>query len=157
MISEAENRVYPVSSYKVIYVDPTITKMTVEELIARPIPAADDSILFLWATSSTLKDMMDVLNAWGFSYSECAVWDRMDNSHPGMYFRNQHDILLVCIKGEGLTPTSKENSICHLQLKEFETKPEYYTEIIKTMFPGVCCLNLLADSTFESSTSEEIA
>lgn len=137
----------PDATYNIIYADPSVTKYTLDELKQYHIPASENSILFLWTPVSKLKEMLELLDAWGFSYSESAVWDRMDQSHPGTYFKNQHDILLVGAKGNGLKPLSREKSICRLKLKDGEIKPNYYTEILKIMFPGQNYFDLFANPT----------
>jgi hypothetical protein len=35
-----------------------------------------DAVLFLWAPSPKLADAIRVMDAWGFSYRTCAVWDK---------------------------------------------------------------------------------
>jgi N6-adenosine-specific RNA methylase IME4 len=43
-------------------------------------------VLFLWAPSPKLADAIQVMNAWGFSYRTCAVWDKQVTG-MGYYFR----------------------------------------------------------------------
>lgn len=132
------------STYEIICADPSKCEIELEKLKSLVIPAAENSVLFMWSSASKLKENLDLMEAWGFDYKENAVWDRMDNSHPGKYFANQYDLLLVGTKGEGLAAHTKEKSICRIPLKEGETKPEYYTEILKTLFPGKPCLDVIA-------------
>ena len=137
-------KVAPGFLYDVIYVDPEASSMPKETLKSYLIPASENSVMFLWTPADKLKERIDLMESWGFSYKENAIWDRMDSSHTGQYFSNQHDLLLVGTKGTGKTPSSREKSICRVPLKEGETKPEYYVETLKTMYPGQPCLDVIA-------------
>lgn len=45
--------------------------MTVEEICELPVPkfAADNCVLFMWATFPKLEEAFEVIKAWGFKYS----------------------------------------------------------------------------------------
>ena len=133
----------PDDTYNVLYVDPSASTLSVDELKKYIIPASDNSILFMWSPANQLKERLELMETWGFQYKENAVWDRMDSAHTGQYFFNQHDLLLVGIRGEGFKPKSKEKSVCRIPLKIGETKPTYYTELVKTMYPQDPCLNIV--------------
>ena len=83
--------------------------MTLEELIALPIAklAADDALLYLWATAPKLAECIDVLRAWGFEYRTNGVWDK-ELIGMGYHFRNQHELLLVAKRGEIPPPPAGE-------------------------------------------------
>ena len=132
----------PNDTYNIVYADPS--EKSLNELKTYIIPASENSVLFMWSPANKLEERLDLMKTWGFFYKENAVWDRMDSTHTGQYFSNQHELLLVGVKGTGLTPRSKEKSICRIPLKEGETKPEYYTELIKTMYPGQPWLDVMA-------------
>ena len=38
--------------------------------------AADDCVLFLWATAPMLSQAIEVMEAWGFTYKIHAVWSK---------------------------------------------------------------------------------
>ena len=65
--------------------------------------AADESVLFLWATSPGLADAVAVVEAWGFRYRTCAIWVK-DKIGTGYYFRQRHELLLVSVRGKPRTP-----------------------------------------------------
>jgi N6-adenosine-specific RNA methylase IME4 len=60
--------------------------------------AADDCVLFLWATVPMLPDALRVMAAWGFEYKSHAIWKK-DRIGTGYWFRNQHELLLVGTRG----------------------------------------------------------
>lgn len=48
--------------------------MTVDEIKALQVPAANDAHLYLWTTNGYLRQAFDVIEAWGFTYSTTLVW-----------------------------------------------------------------------------------
>ena len=59
--------------------------------------AADDCVLFLWATAPMLPQALEVMAAWGFEYRTNFVWAK-DRAGTGYWSRNQHELLLVGVK-----------------------------------------------------------
>ena len=48
--------------------------MTVAEISALQVPAANDAHLYLWTENRYLSDAFGVMAAWGFKYSTALVW-----------------------------------------------------------------------------------
>jgi N6-adenosine-specific RNA methylase IME4 len=62
--------------------------MTMDEIKALPIHkiTAPDSVLFLWATMPKLPEAIEVMTAWGFTYTTCAfVWVKTNPKSGGIY------------------------------------------------------------------------
>ena len=76
---------------------PTMAQESIAELPVGSI-AADDCVLFMWTTGPTMPQALDLLRAWGFAYKSQCIWGK-DNIGLGFWFRNQHEILLVAVKG----------------------------------------------------------
>ena len=68
--------------------------MTREQVCTLPIAAitAPDAMLFLWATSPSLRSALQVMEAWGFSYRSSMVWVK-DGNGLGFYARINHEFL----------------------------------------------------------------
>lgn len=110
------------------------------------IPAADNAILFLWGTAPKLVEALDVMKAWGFEYKTHAVWIK-DKIGTGYYFRGQHELLLIGVKGKGIGVPSEANrpsSVIQAPRKEHSQKPEEVYNIIEKMYPGRKYLELFA-------------
>lgn len=122
--------------------------------------AADDCVLFLWATSPKLAEAMTVIEAWGFTYRTCAVWDKQVIG-MGYYFRQQHELLLVATRGEPAAPDEsvRESSVIHARRGEHSAKPIEVYELIERMYPTVPRVELFARETREgwSSWGNQIA
>jgi len=111
--------------------------MDLAAICALPVPAADDAILFLWATSPKLAEAMTVLSAWGFTYRTCAVWDK-EVIGMGYYFRQQHELLLVATKGDPMTPApgDRVSSVIRSRRGAHSAKPEAVYTILEAMYPS---------------------
>lgn len=98
--------------------------------------AFDDCVMFMWATSPKLAEAFEVLDAWGFSYRTCAVWDKQKIG-MGYYFRQQHELLLVAVKGTPPTPApaDRPSSVFSFPRGPHSAKPHEVYEIIEAMYP----------------------
>ena len=104
----------PAGQFRLLYADPpwryehVVTEsraienqyptMALDDICALRVPAADDAVLFLWATPPKMAEAVQVIDAWGFSYRTCASWDK-EQIGMGYYFRQQHELLLVAARG----------------------------------------------------------
>jgi N6-adenosine-specific RNA methylase IME4 len=98
--------------------------------------AADDCVLFLWATVPMLSDAMWLINRWGFAYKSHCIWAK-DRVGTGYWFRNAHELLLVGTKGNipAPAPGTQYPSLIEGRVTKHSTKPEVFLEMIETLFP----------------------
>ena len=146
--------VIPNGKYNLIYADPPwqytfgfdihgaadrhYATMSIDDLCNLPIRdlAEDNAVLFLWTTSPKLFDAHDVIKAWGFEYKTSFVWDKVKHV-MGHYNSVRHEFLLLCIKGS----FPKQSDTLHDSVIEIERsdehseKPEYFRQLIETMYP----------------------
>jgi N6-adenosine-specific RNA methylase IME4 len=61
--------------------------------------AADDCVLFLWATVPMLPQALETMRAWGFTYKSHFVWVK-DKLGTGFWNRNRHELLLIGTRGK---------------------------------------------------------
>ncbi len=155
------NKPLPEGKYEVILADPPwkydfskdstdsieyhYPTMILEEIKNLKVPSADNAVLFLWATAPKLKEALEVMESWGFKYKTCAVWDK-EWIGMGYWFRGQHELLLVGIKGKFSPPPEKRrfSSVIREKRREHSRKPEKVYEIIEAMFPQNTKLELFA-------------
>ena len=109
--------------------------MTTEEICALKIPANDNAVLYLWATAPKLIEALKVMEAWGFSYKTHCVWDKTWIG-IGYWFRGQHELLLVGVKGEFSPPerTSRVSSVYREKKSRHSKKPDYFRDMIDKSF-----------------------
>lgn len=105
--------------YQVIYADPPwryrhcssksrkienqYPTMQINDIKSLKVPADDNCILYLWATAPKLNEAIEVMSSWGFDYRTCMVWDK-EIIGMGYWFRGQHELLLVGVKGKMSPP-----------------------------------------------------
>ena len=111
-----------------------------DTIAARDVPsiAADDCVLFLWATVPMLPDALRVMEAWGFTDKSHAVWDKV-HIGTGYWFRNRHELLLVGTKGDIPAPAmgTQIASVWTIVRKQHSAKPEQFLELIEEYFPNL--------------------
>lgn len=147
--------------YQVIYCDPpwrySFSKsnsrkienqyptMPVEDICKMEIPSDDNSVLYLWATAPKLIEALKVMEAWGFEYKSHAIWDK-EKIGMGYWFRGQHELLLVGVKGK-FSPPLPSNRIASV-IKEkrgiHSKKPDGIRNYIHKCYPDSNCLEIFA-------------
>jgi N6-adenosine-specific RNA methylase IME4 len=145
-------RALPPGVFRLIYADPPwqyehietenraienqYPTMALEDICARVPPAAEDAVLFLWATSPKLAEAMHVLEDWGFLYRTCAVWDK-ETIGMGYYFRQQHELLLVGARGAlpVPAPSARVSSVIRAKRSGHSEKPAIVYDLLEAMYP----------------------
>jgi N6-adenosine-specific RNA methylase IME4 len=133
-----------------------------EVIAARDVPsiAADDCVLFLWATVPMLAEAFCVLDAWGFArferdsntghltldkrkarYVSSGSWTKYRPGAGigmGHWFRVDHELLLVATRGDVPAPAQGDQarSVFDMPASQVHSqKPELVLEIIEGYFP----------------------
>lgn len=152
--SVKETPAMPSDKYRVIYADPPwkygntmpdymgvqddhYPLMTIEELCALPVKdmAEDNAVLFLWVTSPILEEAFQVVKAWGFQYKASFIWDKVKHV-MGHYNSVRHEFLFVCTRGSCTPDVLKLfDSVVSIERTEHSVKPDYFREIIDTIYP----------------------
>lgn len=119
--------------------------MDLEEIKRVEIPACDNCLLLLWATAPKLEESIEVMNAWGFRYRTCLIWDKKIIG-MGYWFRSQHEILLVGVKGNFSPPKAEMriSSIFSEKKKEHSLKPDSIRKLIEKWYPDKSKIELFA-------------
>lgn len=114
--------------------------MTLDEICAMPVGklAADDALLYLWATAPKLEECFEVIRAWGFEYRTHMVWDK-EKIGMGYHARNQHELLLICKRGNipPPAPGTQPSSVYREARGEHSAKPAFFAEMIEGAYPGL--------------------
>ena len=120
---------------------------TLEDMKRLKIPAAEDCILFMWATSPKIPEGIGLMQAWGFEYKTCMVWVK-DKIGMGYYARQKHELLFIGGRGNLQLPddNKKPESVFFADRAEHSEKPKIAYEIIESMFPEYKRLEMFARS-----------
>ena len=147
-------------AYEVIYLDPPwryehaeptrkvenhYPTMSLDELKALEVPAADDSVMLMWATSPMLAQAMSLLDAWGFDYRTSMVWVK-DKIGMGYYARQRHELLLIARRGNAPVPepSARPDSVIEAPREQHSAKPEKVYDLIDAMWPHASKVELFA-------------
>jgi len=125
--------------------------MAIEEICALPIKdiVEDNAVLFLWVTSPILEESFQVIKSWGFFYKSCFVWDKIKHN-MGHYNSVRHEFLLIATRGSCLPDVPKLfDSVISIERTEHSKKPEYFREIIDTIYPHGKRIELFARERVE--------
>lgn len=127
-------------------IDSHYPTMSIDELCELKVSdaATEDAILFIWTTSPKLEESFFVINAWGFQYRTCGIWDK-EWIGPGYYFRQRHELLLVATRGElpPPLPSNRPDSIfAERRSSVHSKKPEIAYRLIERMYPELPKLEL---------------
>ena len=130
--------------------------MSLDEICALPVAdsAFDDCVLFMWATSPKLEDAFKVINAWGFQYRTCAIWDK-EWIGPGYYFRQRHELLLVATRGALPVPppNARPDSVFTEKRTAHSKKPDVSYQLIESMYLNLPKLELFSRTPREGWTA----
>ena len=147
--------------YQIIYADPPwhsrhcisnsrrienqYNTMTLEEIKKLNIPSADNSVLYLWTPAPKLEEALEVIKAWDFDYRTNMTWDK-EVLGMGYWFRNEHEHLLVGVKGKFSPPPAKLRvySMLHQKRRKHSQKPDIVREWINLWYPNKTKIELFA-------------
>jgi len=105
---------------------------------------AEQCHLYLWVPNALLREGLDVMEAWGFSYKTNIVWHKIrkdggpDGRGVGFYFRNTTELVLFGVRGSlrTLAPGRRQVNIVKTRKREHSRKPDELYEIIEACSPG---------------------
>ena len=113
---------------------PTLSQEEIESL---RIPAAADSVLFLWTSAPNLVEALDVMRAWGFVYRTHMVWDKA-RIGMGYWCRSRHELLLIATRGTPRVPPVRwrpDSILTFARSPVHSAKPREVRRIIERMLP----------------------
>ncbi|MCT4334263.1 MT-A70 family methyltransferase [Paracoccus sp. YLB-12] len=104
--------------------------MSLADIAALPVRAlaADDSILWLWATNPMLPQAIDVLSAWGFEFKTAGHWAKLTRTGKqafgtGYILRCAGEPFLIGTRGQPKT-TRSVRSVVMGKIREHSRKPD---------------------------------
>ena len=120
--------------------------MTFDEIASLPVPkyVLPQSHLYLWCPNALLREGLEILEAWGFTYKTNLVWYKIrkdggpDGRGVGFYFRNVTELVLFGVRGRlrTLPPARSQVNVVAKRKREHSRKPDELYEIIERCSPG---------------------
>jgi N6-adenosine-specific RNA methylase IME4 len=102
--------------------------------------AADDCVLFLWATAPMLPQALVVMSAWHFNYKTHLIWHKLRSGNArgtGYWATGEHELLLIGTRGQIPSPATAmcASLIAAPWQGRHSAKPEIFLQIIEREFP----------------------
>lgn len=121
--------------------------------------AADNCVLFLWATGARFDFAIDLIRAWDFRFCTVAfVWVKTDKTmklpifNPGYYTASNAEFVLLACRGSMRPETPMLNQIILAPHSGHSRKPDMVRHRIELMYPNLNRIELFArpiDSMFQ--------
>jgi N6-adenosine-specific RNA methylase IME4 len=122
------------------------TTMTIPEICQLPVPqlARPKSHLYLWVPNALIREGLEVMKSWGFTYKTNVVWYKIrkdggpDGRGVGFYFRNVTELILFGVRGpmRTLKPGRTQVNILSTRKREHSRKPDELYDIVEGCSPG---------------------
>jgi N6-adenosine-specific RNA methylase IME4 len=121
----------------------TLTLPEIKE-IPVSVACAAQCHLYLWVPNALLREGLDVMEAWGFTYKTNIVWHKIrkdggpDGRGVGFYFRNTTEIVLFGTRGKlrTLEAGRRQVNIIKTRKREHSRKPDELYNIVEECSPG---------------------
>lgn len=121
--------------------------MTLRDIKDLPVEAVveDTAHLYLWVPNALLREGLEVMDAWGFTYKSNLIWYKVrkdggpDRRGVGFYFRNVTEMVLFGVRGKNartLQPGRTQENIISTRKREHSRKPDEQYDIIEACSPG---------------------
>ena len=165
----------PDKKYSIIYADPPWSyqnrgtraaaekhydTMTIDEIKEMPVNiagggiASENCALFMWATFPMLKEALEVIEAWGFTYKTTAFcWIKQNRNGSGLFMglgnwtRSNAEICLLATKGKPKRVGTAVRSTIVSPLERHSKKPDEARDKIVELMGDLPRIELFARQT----------
>ena len=104
---------------------------SIHELGARTMPAADNTVLWLWTTHRFMHDAFHLLEAWGFEHKVILTWVK-DRMGTGRWLRSRSEFCIMAVRGKPTVDLTNETTVLEAPMREHSRKPdEFYAMVEK--------------------------
>jgi len=134
--------------------------MTLDEIKAYPVAAANDCALFLWATRPMICEALEVMDAWGFEYkTEAFTWVKTTKTgkwHFGMGYwtRANTEPVLLGVRGNIHRVARNVPQLLVAPVREHSRKPDEIRERIVRLMGDLPRIELFARERHEGWDAE---
>ena len=127
--------------------------MRLEDIKALPVSdlAAGDCVLFLWATFPMLKEALEVIDVWGFTYKTVAfTWVKENRKSPGLFWglgywtRANAEVCLLATRGSPKRQSAAVHQVILSPIEQHSKKPDAVRERIVALMGDVPRAELFA-------------
>ena len=111
----------------------------------------DDCVLFIWITYPCLKEALQVIKEWGFTYKTCAFnWVKKNKKADswfwgmGYWTRANSELCLLATKGKIKRKSARVHQIVDTSIEEHSKKPDVVREKIVELIGDMPRIELFA-------------
>lgn len=122
------------------------------EIMAFPVLdlAADDCLLWLWATNPMIPQALSVMSAWGFEFKTAGSWNKVTRRRrqhfgTGYILRSSNEPFLIGTRGSPKTTRSVRSSFDGV-VRQHSRKPEEGFDAAERLMPKAKRLELFSRS-----------
>ena len=109
--------------------------MSLEEIKAIKLPAAEDCILFLWTTHKFMRYSFEVLDKWGFREVAIITWVK-DRIGLGSWLRSQSEFCIMAVKGSPKVTLTNQSTVVYGLMREHSRKPDEFYKMVESLCTG---------------------
>jgi N6-adenosine-specific RNA methylase IME4 len=111
--------------------------MTVERLKQLPVAglAEENAHLYLWVINGAIREGIDVMEAWGFTYRAPLTWIK-PRYGLGQYLRQQTEHLLLGTRGHAPVKFRGQGTWMYAPVQDHSHKPEEQYAVIERLSDG---------------------
>lgn len=159
---------FPDQKYSVIYADPPwsyrnkgtraaadkhYSTMSIDEIKALPVAdiAAENCVLFIWATFPMLPEALETIRAWGFRYKTLGfLWVKLNRLRDTLFWglgnwtRSNPEVCLLAVRGKPNRVCAGVHSVVIAPVMRHSQKPEKVRERIVKLMGDVQRIELFA-------------
>lgn len=110
-------------------------EMSLDEIAAIDIPAADDCVMWLWTTHKFLRHSFALLDGWGFRDVAVLTWVK-DRIGLGSWLRSQSEFCIMAVKGSPVVNLTNQSTVISGPLREHSRKPDEFYEMVDALCVG---------------------
>ena len=127
--------------------------MSVNEIMALPVAELTDKncTLFLWVTFPMLREALDVIRAWGFTFKTVAfVWIKRNRKSDSLFWglgywtRSNAEICLLATRGHPKRQARNVHQVIVSPIEEHSKKPDEARRRIEALMGDVPRIELFA-------------
>jgi N6-adenosine-specific RNA methylase IME4 len=110
-------------------------EMSLEEIGALELPAADDCVLWLWTTHKFMRHSFGLLDTWGFKDVAIVAWVK-DKMGTGHWLRSQSEYCIMAVKGKPTVHLTNQTTVIHGPMREHSRKPDEFYAMVDSLCIG---------------------
>ena len=109
--------------------------ITIEDLKALKLPAADNCVLWLWTTNAFMPEACTLLDAWGFNLKTILTWVK-PRLGLGRWLRNCTEHCLMATKGAPRVDLKNQTTVLEAPGREHSRKPDEFYALVEELCIG---------------------